>query len=68
MTRFIIRRLLQVIPTLAALSVLLFIWLRRLPGGPDAALLGERATPEPGRRSGNVLGLDEPILVHTAGT
>ncbi|HLU45030.1 MAG TPA: ABC transporter permease [Natronosporangium sp.] len=63
MTRFIIRRLLQVIPTLAALSVLLFIWLRRLPGGPDAALLGERATPEARAAIRERLGLDEPILV-----
>jgi peptide/nickel transport system permease protein len=63
MTRFIIRRLLQVIPTLAGLSILLFIWLRALPGGPDAALLGERATPEARAAIRERLGLDEPILV-----
>ena len=46
MLRFIVRRLLQLIPTLFGLSLLLFLWLRRLPGGPETALLGERATPE----------------------
>jgi peptide/nickel transport system permease protein len=62
MARFIVRRLLQVIPTLAALSVLLFIWLRALPGGPEVALLGERATPESQAAIRERLGLDEPIL------
>ncbi|MPZ26805.1 MAG: ABC transporter permease subunit [Micromonosporaceae bacterium] len=62
MARFIVRRLLQLIPTLAALSVLLFIWLRALPGGPEAALLGERATPETQAAIRERLGLDEPIL------
>ena len=62
MARFIVRRLLQVVPTLAALSVLLFIWLRALPGGPEVALLGERATPESQAAIRERLGLDEPIL------
>ncbi|MGH3680784.1 MAG: ABC transporter permease [Natronosporangium sp.] len=66
MARFIVRRLLQVIPALAALSVLLFIWLRALPGGPAAALLGERATPEAEAAIRQRLGLDEPILVQYA--
>jgi peptide/nickel transport system permease protein len=66
MARFIVRRLLQVIPTLAALSVLLFIWLRALPGGPEVALLGERATPERQAAIRDRLGLDEPVLVQYA--
>jgi peptide/nickel transport system permease protein len=66
MARFIVRRLLQVIPTLAALSVLLFIWLRALPGGPEVALLGERATPEARAAIRERMGLDEPILTQYA--
>lgn len=66
MTRFIVRRLLQVIPTLAGLSVLLFIWLRSLPGGPETALLGDRATPEAREAIRQRMGLDEPILVQYA--
>jgi len=46
MLRFVVRRLLQLIPILLGLSILLFAWLRLLPGGPASALLGERATPE----------------------
>ena len=37
MLRFVVRRLLQLIPVLLGLSLLLFIWLRALPGGPGAA-------------------------------
>jgi len=61
--RFIVRRLLQLIPTLLGLSILLFIWLHRLPGGPETAILGERATPQLRAAIRDSLGLDEPILV-----
>ncbi|RIV34551.1 ABC transporter permease [Micromonospora radicis] len=63
MIRFIVRRLLQLIPTLFGLSILLFIWLRRLPGGPETAILGERGTPEMRAAIRRNLGLDEPILI-----
>ncbi len=63
MFRFIVRRLLQLIPTLFGLSLLLFIWLRRLPGGPETAILGERGTPEMRAAIRRSMGLDEPILV-----
>jgi peptide/nickel transport system permease protein len=63
MLRFIVRRLIQVVPTLLVLSVLLFAWLRSLPGGPAAALLGDKATPEKIAELNTVLGLDQPIPV-----
>ena len=63
MFRFIVRRLLQLIPTLLGLSVLLFIWLRRLPGGPETAILGERGTPALRAQVRRSLGLDEPLLI-----
>ena len=46
MLRFVVRRLLLLIPILLGLSILVFIWIRALPGGPAQALLGERATQE----------------------
>jgi peptide/nickel transport system permease protein len=61
--RFIVRRLLQLVPTLLGLSILLFIWLRRLPGGPETAILGERGTPELRAQVRRSLGLDEPLLI-----
>ena len=63
MLRFIVRRLLQLIPILLGLSVLLFAWLRALPGGPASAALGERATPRTSREYNELFGLDQPIWV-----
>jgi peptide/nickel transport system permease protein len=63
MLRFVSRRLLQVIPTLLLLSLLVFAWLRSLPGGPASAFLGDRATPERVAELNRVLGLDQPIIV-----
>ena len=63
MLRFVVRRLLQVVPTLLLLSILVFAWLRSLPGGPATAFLGDRATPERVAELERVLGLDQPIPV-----
>ncbi len=63
MLRFIVRRLLQLIPILLGLSVLLFAWLRALPGGPAQSALGERATSEDIARYNELFGLDEPVYV-----
>ncbi len=61
MLRFVVRRLLLLVPILIGLSVLLFAWVRALPGGPAIALLGERATPEAVERVNRLYGLDRPV-------
>jgi peptide/nickel transport system permease protein len=63
MLRFVIRRLLLLIPILIGLSILVFLYLRALPGSPAVALLGERATPETIAAIEDQYGLDEPIYV-----
>lgn len=63
MLRYTVRRFGQLLLVVAALSVLLFAWLRSLPGGPVSALLGERATPESRAQLQAALGLDQPIHV-----
>ncbi|CAL9416140.1 ABC transporter permease [Streptomyces sp. enrichment culture] len=63
MLRLVVRRLLQLIPTLLGLSVLLFLWLDRLPGGPASAILGEKATEAEVARINRALGLDQPVHV-----
>lgn len=62
MLRLVIRRLLQLIPTLFGLSILLFAWVHKLPGGPETAMLGERATAESKARMRELLKLDEPLM------
>jgi peptide/nickel transport system permease protein len=61
--RFAVRRLLLLIPILLGLSILVFAWIRALPGGPAEALLGERATPETVRQIEEQYGLDDPVYV-----
>jgi peptide/nickel transport system permease protein len=63
MLRFVVRRLLFLIPILLGLSILVFLWIRNLPGGPAIALLGERATPESIAMINRQYGLDKPIHV-----
>jgi peptide/nickel transport system permease protein len=63
MVRFIVRRLLLLVPILIGLSILIFIFLRALPGSPAYALLGDRATPEAVRQIESQYGLDDPIYV-----
>lgn len=63
MARFIIRRLIQMVGVVFVLSVLLFLWLRSLPGGPVSAILGERATDESRAALEKSFGLDQPVYV-----
>jgi peptide/nickel transport system permease protein len=59
--RFIVRRLLLLIPILFGVSVLLFFWVRALPGSPAESLLGERATPALVEAYKERYGLDQPL-------
>jgi len=61
--RFIVRRLILLVPILLGLSLLVFLWIRALPAGPAQSLLGERATPETIRQIEEQYGLNEPIHV-----
>lgn len=63
MLRYTVRRLLQLVLVLFVLSLLLFLWLRSLPGGPVTALLGDRSTPEKRAELIAVMGLDQPVIV-----
>lgn len=63
MLRYTVRRLLQLVIVVGVLSLLLFAWLRSLPGGPVSALLGERATEATRARLTEELGLNEPIFI-----
>lgn len=62
MGTFILRRLLLLIPIMLGLTVLVFLFIRLLPGDPAGAILGERATPESIERVRTALGLDRPLI------
>jgi len=63
MLRFIVRRLLLLVPILIGLSILVFMWIRILPGGPAEALLGERGTDAQEAAIERQYGLDKPIHI-----
>jgi peptide/nickel transport system permease protein len=63
MLKFVVRRLLLLVPILLGLSIVVFFWIRALPGGPAQALLGERATPETIAQIERQYGLDQPVHV-----
>ena len=61
MLRFTVRRLLLLVPILLGLSILVFLWIRALPGSPAESLLGERATAESIAQIREQYGLDDPF-------
>jgi len=63
MLRFVVRRLLLLVPILVGLSLLVFFWVRALPGSPADSILGERSTPALVKEYEERFGLDEPVYV-----
>jgi peptide/nickel transport system permease protein len=61
MLRFVVRRFLLLVPILLGLSILIFAWIRALPGSPAESLLGERATPALVQAYKQKYGFDRPV-------
>jgi len=66
MLTFLLKRLALAVPTLIAISFLVFIVARLAPASPVEILLGEKATPEAVARLNHEYGLDKPWLVQYA--
>lgn len=63
MTRFIIRRLLSLFPTLLGIAFVIFMFQRLIPGDPAVAMLGEHAAQENVERIRQQLGLNRPLFL-----
>lgn len=61
MTRYLLKRLLQVIPVLLGISLLVFTLLHLIPGDPAITMLGDRATPEQIEALRDRMGLNQPL-------
>jgi peptide/nickel transport system permease protein len=61
MLRYVVRRLLLLVPILFGVSILVFFWVRALPGTPISSLLGERATPQLVEQYRERYGFNEPV-------
>ncbi len=63
MSRYILRRLFSVIPTLIGVTLVIFLFQRLIPGDPAVAMLGEHATAENVARIREQFGLDKPAFL-----
>ncbi len=63
MSRFLVRRLLLLVPVLMGVSVIVFLVLHLAPGDPAEIMLGSQATQEDRLRLRTELGLDDPLHV-----
>jgi len=63
LTRYIVRRLISLIPTLLGVTVVIFLLLRLIPGDPAVAMLGEHAAKENVERIREQLGLNRPLFL-----
>jgi peptide/nickel transport system permease protein len=63
MGRYILKRLLNLIPVLLGITLLVFILLHLIPGDPAQILAGTRATPEIVEGIREQLGLNQPLPV-----
>jgi peptide/nickel transport system permease protein len=61
LTSYIIRRVLSLIPTLLGVSIIVFLFLRMIPGDPALALTGEHATEANVERIREEFGLNKPL-------
>jgi ABC-type dipeptide/oligopeptide/nickel transport system permease component len=59
----ILKRLASAIPTLFALSILVFLLVKAVPGDPALIMLGDRASPEALEDLRREMGLDQPLMV-----
>lgn len=63
MFSYILKRILSLIPTVFIVSIVVFLVVYMIPGGPATALLGMEATPEALAALNAELGFDRPFFV-----
>lgn len=63
MGKYIIRRILSLIPVLLLISIITFLLIYFVPGDPAAVMLGVDATPQEAEELREELGLNDPIHV-----
>jgi peptide/nickel transport system permease protein len=63
MRTYILRRLVEIVPTVLMITLVVFVMMRSVPGDPVVALLGDAYNEEDAIRVRQGYGLDKPILV-----
>src|SRR5262245_22427274 len=60
---YILRRLVQIVPTILMITLVVFVMMRSIPGDPVVALLGDAYTEENAAQARHDYGLDKPVIV-----
>jgi peptide/nickel transport system permease protein len=63
MRTYILRRLLQIVPTVLGITFVVFLMMRSIPGDPVVALLGDAYTEEDAVKVRQSYGLDKPVVL-----
>jgi len=60
---YILKRLVEIVPTILAITFVVFVMMRSIPGDPVVAMLGDAYTEEDAARVRVEYGLDKPLVV-----
>jgi peptide/nickel transport system permease protein len=63
MRTYILRRLIEIVPTIIMITLVVFMMMRSIPGDPVVALLGDAYTQEDAERARETYGLNRPLVV-----
>ena len=63
MRTYILRRLIQIVPTVLGITFIVFLMMRSVPGDPVVSLLGDAYTEEDAVKARAEYGLDKPVVV-----
>jgi peptide/nickel transport system permease protein len=63
MRTYILKRLLQIIPTILMITFVVFVMMRSIPGDPVVSLLGDAYTEEDAEKTREAYGFNKPIVV-----
>jgi peptide/nickel transport system permease protein len=63
MRTYVLKRLIEIVPTVLMITLVVFVMMRSIPGDPVVALLGDAYTEEDAVRIRAEYGLDRPLLV-----
>jgi peptide/nickel transport system permease protein len=63
---YLLKRLVEIVPTVLMITLVVFMMMRSIPGDPVVALLGDAYSEEDAVRARHEHGLDQPLLVQYA--
>ncbi|MGH7350379.1 MAG: peptide ABC transporter permease, partial [Candidatus Rokuibacteriota bacterium] len=60
---YILKRLIQIVPTVLMITLVVFLMMQSIPGDPVVALLGDAYNQEDAEKIRQAYGFDRPVLV-----